>query len=249
MNRTTLQGTRNILRFNWKFYLMGFILLALLIACIELISFPIWLSTLALLIVGYGLITPLVVSAIVYDFSNFYSLHWLRDLKLPHSLETTNVNIHSGFDETSNAISQLFPSSKLEVMDFYNPTLHTEPAIVIARKHSEVHPHTISIPTHDIPLNDDSVDHIFLIFSIHEIRDENERIQFLKECRRICKIHGKIIIVEHLRDIPNFLAFSIGFNHFYSKRKWMSNFKAAGFTSISKNKFTPFVTIFILNND
>jgi len=52
-------------------------------------------------------------------------------------------------------------------------------------------------------------------------------------------------MVEHLRDIPNFLAFSVGFAHFFSRSVWKNAFERAGFTSFRETKFTPFMSIFI----
>ena len=52
-------------------------------------------------------------------------------------------------------------------------------------------------------------------------------------------------MVEHLRDFPNFLAFSIGFTHFFSKKTWKNAFERAGFSSFAENKFTAFMSIFI----
>jgi len=64
------------------------------------------------------------------------------------------------------------------------------------------------------------VDIVFLLSAVHEIRSNEEKILFLKECHRLCKSGGRIIMVEHLRDFPNFLAFSVGFTHFFSRSVW-----------------------------
>jgi hypothetical protein len=67
---------------------------------------------------------------------------------------------------------------------------------------------------------------------------------FLKECNRLCKPTGKVIMVEHLRDFPNFLAFSIGFCHFFPRATWKKAFTSAGFSSFEETKFTPFMSVF-----
>jgi hypothetical protein len=51
-------------------------------------------------------------------------------------------------------------------------------------------------------------------------------------------------MVEHLRDLPNFLAFSIGFTHFFSRSEWKNAFQRAGFASFEEAKFTPFMSVF-----
>jgi ubiquinone/menaquinone biosynthesis C-methylase UbiE len=154
------------------------------------------------------------------------------------------VNINAGFDETSFIIKNKIKNADLKVYDFYNEELHTESAIVRARNVSLVYPNTRQINSDNIPLENNSIDIVFLLSAAHEIRDFQEKVTFLKECLRICKPNGKVIMVEHLRDFPNFLAFTIGFNHFFSKKVWKSAFKISGFNSFKEEKFTPFMSIF-----
>jgi ubiquinone/menaquinone biosynthesis C-methylase UbiE len=93
-------------------------------------------------------------------------------------------------------------------------------------------------------LEDNSVDVVFLLSAVHEIRSHEEKIRFLKECHRLCKQNGHVIMVEHLRDFPNFVAFSVGFTHFFSRSTWKDAFDRAGFSSFSEKKFTPFMSVF-----
>src|SRR5678816_2181421 len=106
---------------------------------------------------------------------------------------------------------------------------HTEPAIVRARKVSLTYPDTTPIASNAIPLAEGCADIVFLLSAVHEIRSLDEKVQFLRECHRLCKSNGKIIMVEHLRDVPNFLAFTVGFTHFFSRSVWRTAFEKAGF--------------------
>jgi ubiquinone/menaquinone biosynthesis C-methylase UbiE len=242
--RRPFQGVLNILSFNRHFYVIGLGVLALITASHMLLG---WSNLLFWSIVAsflYGLTMPLFISAYVYDFSGYYSFQWLEKYSVSDSNTNQIININAGFDETSFIIKNHFPKSNLKVFDFYNATQHTEPAIVRARKVSLVYPETQQIKTNSIPLTDKSVDIIFLLSAAHEIRSSDERIRFLKECYRVCKPNGKLIMVEHLRDFPNFLAFSIGFTHFFSRSTWQQAFKQAGFLSFHEEKFTPFISIF-----
>lgn len=187
---------------------------------------------------------PLIVSAYVYDFSGYYNFHWLTKLVSNSERIDLITNINAGFDETSFIIKNKFPGSDLKVFDFYDAKRHTEPAIIRARKVSLVYPNTQSILSNHIPLGDNTVDIVFLLSAVHEIRSHDEKVQFLKECHRICKPNGKIIMVEHLRDFPNFVAFSVGFTHFFSRSVWKNAFQQAGFSSFRETKFTPFMSIF-----
>ncbi len=244
IKRRKFQGVLNILSFNRHFYIIGLSVLALIIVSHQLFN---WYDLLFWIIIGafiYGLIMPLIVSAYVYDFSGYYNFNWLKNFNLPDSDENKFLNINAGFDETSFIINYLFPQSHLKVFDFYNAKQHTEPAIIRARKVSLVYPNTEQIKSNSIPLEDKSVDIVFLLSAAHEIRSKAEKVQFLKECNRVCKVSGRVIMVEHLRDFPNFLAFSIGFTHFFSKRVWKKAFESAGFSTFNETKFTPFMSVF-----
>lgn len=244
INRPKFQGVLNILSFNRHFYIYGIIALALVIAIWQLLGFN--TALLWWIIAGfvYGLLMPLLVSAYVYDFSGFYDFDWLKKMQLEDSPHYLSLNINAGFDETSYILKQVMPKSELQVFDFYDAHRHTEPAIVRARKVSQSYPNTKTIKTSHIPVADNSSDLVFLLSAAHEIRDNKERVLFLQECRRVCKENGKVIIVEHLRDWPNFLAFTIGFTHFFSSGVWRSSLEKAGFKNVTEAKFTPFMSIF-----
>jgi ubiquinone/menaquinone biosynthesis C-methylase UbiE len=244
LKRRKFQGVLNILSFNRHFYVIGLIVLAITLAGLmffEVPDFWIWIVVTAFL---YGLIMPLVISAYVYDFSGYYDFNWLKKLHLPDQKAEKIVNINAGFDETSFILKNNFPEATLKVFDFYNAKQHTEPAIIRARKVSMVYPDTLQIKSDEIPLEDQSADLIFLLSAAHEIRTHKEKVAFLKECHRICKPNGNIITVEHLRDFPNFFAFTIGFTHFFSRIAWKKAFQEAGISFIEERKFTPFMSIF-----
>ena len=244
IKRGKFQGVLNILSFNRPFYVFGLLILVLIIGSQYIFNWHMGLFWLVICGFIYGLTMPLIISAYVYDFSGFYNFEWLRKMNLEDANHKLNLNINAGFDETSYIIKSILPKSELQVYDFYNAKQHTEPAIIRARKVSLVYPNTMQIDSNIIPLNDNSVDNIFLISTIHEIRKQEERIEFLKECRRVCKPNGNVIMVEHLRDFSNLLAFTIGFTHFFSKATWKKSLKEAGFTSINETKFTTFMSIF-----
>lgn len=242
--RRKFQGVLNILSFNRHYYVFVLIALALITGSYLLFNWSGILFLIIILSFLYGLIMPLIISAYVYDFSGFYHFDWLRKMRLTDTENKLNLNINAGFDETSFIIKNILPQSDLQVYDFYNASQHTEPAIVRARKVSMTYPNTRQINSDSIPLADHSVDNIFLVSAIHEIRRHDEKVIFLKECRRVCKPTGQVIMVEHLRDFPNFVAFTIGFTHFFSKKSWEKAYKEAGFTRIREQKFTPFMSIF-----
>ena len=234
----------NILSFNRHFYVAGLAIMGAIFASHIFIQ---WQPLLFRIIVAaflYGLIMPLLVSAYVYDLSGYYVLNWMKQLITDHRNADMVININAGFDETSFLLIDKFPQADLKVFDFYDARRHTEPAIVRARKVSLVYPGTRQIASDSIPVMDNSADLVFLLSAVHEIRSYQEKVLFLKECHRVCKPDGKVVLVEHLRDFPNFLAFSVGFTHFFSRSVWKKAFEHAGFASLQETKFTPFMSVF-----
>jgi SAM-dependent methyltransferase len=244
--RKPFQGVLNIIRFNWHFYVIAFFIVFFLILISKYFDEPISkiIYTVCILIIITTFIS-LLVSLYIYDLSGFYSLNWLET----QTTRAVIVNINAGFDETSWLLKDKFKNAELIILDFYNPLKHTEASIKRARKAYPPFPETKRIETSNSQLNDNSVDTIFVIFCAHEIRDDNERLIFLKELKRLIKPNGRIYVVEHLRDIPNFLAYNIGFFHFYSKTSWHHLFKLNDLNIQQEMKLTPFISTFILSKN
>lgn len=244
--RKPFQGVYNIIRFNWHFYVFAFALVLLLIfAANYLDEWPrLFLYLVSFLILSSTIIS-LLASIYVYDLSGLYRFDWL------HKEHTENliVNINAGFDETSALLHDKFEHAKLIALDFYDPFKHTEISIKRARKAYPPFPGTQQVETTCLPVSDHSADKIFVILSAHEIRDEHERIVFFKEVNRVVKPDGQIIVIEHLRDVANFLVYNIGFFHFHSKTTWLRTFTEANLTVKKEIKLTPFISAFILEKN
>ena len=85
-----------------------------------------------------------------------------------------------------------------------------------------------------------------MIFSTHEIRENNERVIFFEELNRILKARGEIYVTEHLRDFSNFFAYNIGFFHFLNRQSWLNVFSISNLTIKKEQKLNSFVTNFTL---
>jgi ubiquinone/menaquinone biosynthesis C-methylase UbiE len=243
--RKPFQGIWNIIRFNWHFYLIstGFVLLILLLNNSLPEPYRLFVIILFILIIGTTL-TSLLVSFYVYDLSDLYTLNWLDLITVdPHS---KIINVNAGFDETSILLKDRYPDAEFQVFDFYDSSKHTEVSIKRARKAYPPFPNTRSVSTSGLPLQDNYTDKVFVILSAHEIRTESERDTFFNELKRVLKQTGNIVVTEHLRDLPNFLAYNIGFFHFIPKASWYRTFRRAGLSVHKEIKITPFISTFIL---
>ncbi len=94
---------------------------------------------------------------------------------------------------------------------------------------------------------DEGGDTLFLLFTAHEIREPARRVVFLREASRTLAAPGQILLVEHLRDWKNFVAFGPGFFHFYSRREWLRAAREAGLTVEREFPATPFVKCFLMS--
>lgn len=246
--RKPFQGVKNIVRFNWHFYLFAIAAVGVLLLLNFLLANPFaWMALALGIAIAAATLVSLSVSCYIYDFSGLYNFKWMKSLKAEKGNKILNIN--AGFDETSKLLQHHFPLCELTVLDFYDPKKHTEISIKRARKAYPSYPGTQQIRTAPIDFEAQSIDYIFLIFAAHEIRNVVERELFFKELRKIVVPHGKLIVTEHLRDIPNFMAYTVGFFHFYTKASWKRIFKATGFEITSEVKCTPFISTFILEPD
>jgi SAM-dependent methyltransferase len=248
LNRKPFQGVLNIILFNRHFFLISagvliFLLLFFRYFLVEYQSFIYPLIFISFLPIPISLL----VSFYVYDLSNLYEIDWLKGINFKKGEIIANIN--AGFDETTEILKAKIPEAQFFVYDFYNPQKHTEVSIKRARKAYPPYPGTKSLETLNFNLENNYFDRVFLFLSTHEIRDDRERTVFLTEIKRVLKNSGKIFVTEHLRDIPNLLAYNIGAFHFHPGKAWLINFQEAGLVVIKEIKTTPFITTFILQKN
>jgi SAM-dependent methyltransferase len=244
--RKPFQGILNIIRFNWHFYVIAVVIifLTLLLSTFTNPTIKIILQIGSLLI-AITILVSLSISYYVYDLSDFYKFEWIKNNDDTISI----ININAGFDETSELLKKKFINSKFTALDFYDPNKHKEVSIKRAREQYPPYPNTKGIETSKIDLKSNSVDKVFVILSAHEIRNKKERIVFFLELNRILKPKGQIVVIEHLRDISNFIAYNIGSLHFHSKPSWLNTFNKSKLIVISEIKNTPFISTFTLEKN
>lgn len=244
--RSRFHGVTHVLKYNWPFYAVALILVAAAIGASRFGAVPPSLSGIIWLGVGltvFWSLSSAIVTFYVYDLSPLYKWEWLAALlKYPPQ---TWVSFHAGLDETSAALQAIFPGSTRKVFDFYDSTKMTEPSIERARRESSHDSRGESVDFSALPLADSECDTVFLVFSAHEIRDHADRLRFFKEVRRVLKPKGRLVLVEHLRDLWNFTAYGPGFRHFFSRNEWLRVVSAAGLSIETEQTITPFVRCFV----
>lgn len=105
LKRKPIQGVTNIIRFNWHFYLMAFVVFVILFLIRNQFSQQIQtLLNVGIAVAILTLLISLFVSFYVYDLSNLYQLKWIENAN-----DKKLLNINAGFDETSKIIIVLAP--------------------------------------------------------------------------------------------------------------------------------------------
>ncbi len=243
-------GTIKILRFNIGLYAASGA--ALIIAALIFISHlgPAWFRAMLMAFAGlivYWTLSSLLVSWWVYDRARVTAWQWLpsRLAVRPQNW----VNIHSGFDESSSVLHTLFPTSSACIIDIYDRNTMTEPSIERARKLHPAQIEPISGRFDALPLPDADCDTVFLLMAAHEVRSESGRQALFAEVHRILAPGGQLVLVEHLRDGNNFLAFGPGFLHFFPAATWKRILSTSGLALEREQCITPFVRCFVARKE
>ncbi len=236
-----------ILRFNWPQYLWA------ALVCIAALAGAIFVSSMVFKIAcgiaaagtAYFGVVSLVVSHLIYDRSDLYRWRWL-DRILQGVTPSSVIFCHTGFDETSLILKKRLQPETWTLLDHYDPLLMTEPSIRLARSLNPPPPATIGTPFDRWPVESGSADLVLALLAVHEFREAAQRIAWFTEARRSLKPGGRIIIVEHLRNAANLIAFGPGFVHFHSRSDWHRCWEAAGLHAVDDFSITPWVAGFAL---
>jgi len=242
-------GMLQILRYNRPMFAKTGVAALAAILAVAILPVPRPLAVLVLAGVAAGLlwsVSSLLVSHWIYDLSPLSRWDWLAG-HLPAAPRHW-ASLHAGLDETFGALARIFPTTSGTggtVLDFFDAAEMTEPSIVRARLLS-LDPAATPVDFRALPFADGSEDAIFLIFAAHGLRRPESRSRFFLEIARVLAPGGRVVLVEHVRDGWNFLAFGPGFLHFLPRREWLRLAAAADLTVREDFRITPFVAVLVL---
>ena len=245
------RGVIQVAQFNWPKVLGGVVVSAAGLAGWR--RLPGWLRVGVL---GALFWTPvsLVASWWVYDRSALRRWRFVAD-RLPRVPQTVLLVV-AGFDEVSPALAEVFPDARIEAMDVVSDP---EPSVRRARRLYPAHAPVVDPVTLGA---DQAYDLVLFAQSAHEIRDPRTRHAMLAAARRAVSADeadeadgadsadrargregpdGAVVVVEHVRDLANAVAFGPGFWHFQTAAAWRASFAAGGLRVRDHRTVTPLV--------
>jgi SAM-dependent methyltransferase len=241
------QGMMAIARFNWPLYVVA-VVVAIVLLGVVLLTEATWVrlaAGLGLAAALYFLVGSLGVSHWVYDRSDLYRLDWVgRALggRVPERM----VFCHSGFDEASGSLREKFPEAEWVLLDHFDEETMTEASIRRARRLFPPVGGTVRARFGEWPVEEGRADVVWGMLAIHELRSEAERTAWFAEAARVLGHGGRVVLVEHVRDAANFVAFGPGYVHFHSVASWRRCWERAGLAAVEDFRVTPFLRVFVL---
>lgn len=244
--RSRFEGMKRVLIFNAGLYVAAAGTVACAIGLSKQKRVPRALRTIASLaavLASYQTLASLIASHWVYDLSPLHHWRWLAEI-VPDP--KTILNVLAGYDETSDPLQRTYPAAKVNVVDFYRDLGKRESSIQRAQKLFPSKEKPVSTNLTAWPIEDRSIDLVLLAFAAHEARDKESRDRLFGEVSRVVSVSGAIVLVEHLRDKLNFLAYGPGYMHFLPEVEWLRCASAANLKLVKQFKITPFVNVFVL---
>jgi SAM-dependent methyltransferase len=226
-------GMGQVARFNWPAYAGAAGLVAMALVAPRRLRRP-----LAAIAVGaaWFAAASLVATNVVYDRSEFAGWEWPRRLfrRPPRRVAV----LHAGLDNVSAHVCRLWPEAEVEVVDFYDPATMTEPAIARARGDTR--------KGDELAAMRPGLDAAFVVLAAHELRTRPDRAEFFSRVAEALAPAGRLVLVEHLRDLPNALVYGPGAWHFLPRADYLVAFEDARLKLLEERSMTPFLRLWVL---
>ncbi|MCI0414901.1 class I SAM-dependent methyltransferase [bacterium] len=240
MRAIRCKGAIDVIRFNLPIYLITFFILMFAWA----LTYSLGTGSMRTLVVcvlvasTFWLLSSIIASHWVYDCSPLSRWTWLCEL-FPKSPRRW-LSIHAGLDETAS-LRKFFQDDQGISMDIFDSSEMTEPSIARARRIKNESLPAIRAHLERFPFREASFDAVFLVFSLHEVRNAAARSHLITEVKRTLKREGSVFILEHGRNLANFIAFGPGCLHFLPYNVWFQLATEVGLRFQTEMSFTALV--------
>ena len=157
------------------------------------------------------------------------------------------LNLTTGFDD-STATLAAGASLAVTAIDIFDTDRPHEPALERAR--AAFPPDAASVALNEAArvIGQRRFDTICLAMSAHETHGDDRRALF-RLSRDVLAPGGRILLVEHLRDVANVASFGSGAWHFATRGEWLTVASDAGLHLEEEQRLGPWVTGFVFSAD
>jgi SAM-dependent methyltransferase len=154
------------------------------------------------------------------------------------------LNVTTGFDDSTDWLRRTI-GGEGAALDVFDGRADHEAALQRARRRFPPDDASVASPrTIGGGRSSEQVDTAFLLMSAHEAHGPDRDDLFEAIADRL-RPGGRLILVEHLRDLPNALAFGPGAWHFQPRATWIETAGRAGLRPVTEVGLTPFVRGFV----
>jgi SAM-dependent methyltransferase len=157
------------------------------------------------------------------------------------------LNVTTGFDDSSALLRRSLGGQGRSI-DVVDPSLELERPLLRARRRFPPPGAPVVPGTVDAAIEPHGNDVVFLLMAAHEAHG-SARADLLRSAARAVTPGGRLILVEHLRDAANILAFGPGAWHFSPRDAWIAATHEAGLRLVDETRLSPFVAGFVLTPD
>lgn len=243
-----MSGARRIFLYNWPTYVTTWlvsaagVLVALRVLAAE--RALAWVVLAGAIVAALWSIVSLAVSYWIYDVSRLASGSWVEDMIAGRPVKTWAA-VDAGLDNEIT-LDGVLGGDCIGRLDVYDGVAVHAPSVERARSLTpRAHEATRCLPT-ALSLGEASCDLVAVVFTAHEVRDVAMREAFFLELARCLRDGGRVLLVEHLRDFPNFCAFGPGFFHFLPRAEWLRLARTARLRVVREARVTPWVLALVL---
>jgi SAM-dependent methyltransferase len=155
------------------------------------------------------------------------------------------LNVTTGFDDTTPSLARLLPTAPGVAIDLFDEAAKHDGSILRARVSRPPVPGALRVRAGPLPMETATAGAAFLLMAAHEIRDRDRREALFHELARVLRPDGRLVLVEHLRNVPNAIAFGPGVLHFFPRSAWLDVAGRAGLRLVEERRMTPLVCGFV----
>lgn len=231
--------------YNWPLYVAAGLAIVVGVALAFIPGIPVfvrWAGAIGAGVAAWYAAASFLAFHWMFDRSQLLSGHWLKQ-DFP-AAPARWIQINVGLEETTLPLEKVFAGSTGKTLDLYDPVVMTEPAVTRAKQdHSATA--ALRVQPESLPIDDAWADMVVVTLAAHEIRNDKKREHFFHDLRRVVSPTGKVVVVEHLRDLAAALAFGPGMFHFFPRSQWLQLGSRSGLELVRERSITPFVRVFL----